>query len=39
VGQALVRIRAHAYASARPIAEVAARIIAHDLVLGDHDPS
>ncbi|MDT7742128.1 MAG: hypothetical protein QOE59_1206, partial [Actinomycetota bacterium] len=39
VGQALDGIRAHAYASARPIAEVAARIIAHDLVLGDHDPS
>ncbi len=38
VGRALVRIRAHAYATGRPIAEVASRIVAHDLVLTDPDP-
>lgn len=38
VGEALVRIRAHAFAESRPIAEVAARIIARDLVLSDPDP-
>lgn len=38
VGDALVRIRAYAYAHDRPIAEVAARIIARDLVLSDPGP-
>jgi hypothetical protein len=38
VGEALVRIRAHAYARGVPIAEVAARIIARELDLSNPDP-
>lgn len=37
VGEALVRIRAYAFAHSRPIGEVAARIVARDLVLSDPD--
>lgn len=37
VGEALVRIRAYAFAHSSPIADVAARIVARELVLSDPD--
>jgi hypothetical protein len=39
VGDALLVLRAYAFAHGEPIEQVARRVIAHDLVLSDHDPT
>jgi hypothetical protein len=39
VGQALIRLRAHAFADDRPLAEVAADVVARTLRLGGDDPA
>lgn len=38
VGQALIRLRAHAFASNQTVAEVAAAVVSRTLRLADHDP-